>query len=192
LRGFSKTGGTDAREKSAGVFAAGLWEVGVQKVAWRWMWNFGDEIRQVVDAGRSLGPGLDPALAASLGGSVCVNEGLSRRVRPADRMVYVDWTGDNVGFLVGPAYVQAPRFHVFDRTRDSIRPFYTDLCVFFEQQRDEPAEIESTEGGKGAPKLPMLVCSKLSRVYGSDGSLKQGCTGFYSFQRFGMESDDPR
>jgi hypothetical protein len=205
-RGFSQAGSaTRVRDRSpASVVAARRsWEVGVQKVAWRWMWNFGDEIRQLVDAGRSLGSvRFDPALTLSLGGYVCVNEGLRRRVPPADRMVYIDWTGDNVGFLVGlgrrgSTYIQAPRFHDFDRTRDGIRPFYTDFCVFFEQQSDydSSSDAEPTGGEEddnAPPSLPSLLCSKISRVYSSNGSLKQGYTGFYSFKRFGGESEDPR
>ena len=100
-RGF---GDSKAPEPLIGSFAQ--WSVGVQKVAWRWMWNFGDEIRQVNEAGRSLGSALDDALSKNLAGSVCVNEGLSRRIAPKERMVFIDWAGDNVGFLIGPVYIQ--------------------------------------------------------------------------------------
>jgi hypothetical protein len=41
-----------------------------------------------------------------MSGSVCVNEGLSRRIKKEDRMVYIDWAGDNVGFLVGSVSIQ--------------------------------------------------------------------------------------
>ena len=82
------------------------WSVGVQKVAWRLMWNFGEEIRQVNDFGKAMGAELAEALTKDLSGSVCVNEGLSRRIPRDERMVYIDWNEDNVGFLIGSYSIQ--------------------------------------------------------------------------------------
>ena len=82
------------------------WTVGVQKVAWRWMWNFGEEIRQVNDAGKAMCAALVSSLTESLGGAVCVNEGLSRRMARDERMVYLDWSGTSAGFLVGSYSIQ--------------------------------------------------------------------------------------
>ena len=82
------------------------WSVGVQKVARRWMWNFGTEIRQVNDFGKAMGAEMAEALTRDLAGSVCVNEGLSRRLRPEERMAYIDWNEDNVGFLLGSYSIQ--------------------------------------------------------------------------------------
>ena len=82
------------------------WSVGVQKVAWRWMWNFGEEIRQINDVGKAMGAEMAEELSQSLSGSVCVNESLSRRIKQGDRMVYIDWSGDNVGFLLGSYSIQ--------------------------------------------------------------------------------------
>lgn len=39
-------------------------------------------------------------------------------------------------------------------------------------------------------KLPDVVCSKMSRVYNYEGYLKQGCTSFFTFKRFGTDKDD--
>jgi len=113
-KGFGRRGATssdgsaefqDDPVAAAAPFAS--WEVGVQKMAWRWMWNFGDEIRQIVDVGRgSMGAPLAAPLRSSRAGVVCVNEGLSRRIPKEERMVYVDWEGDNVGFLVGSVAIQ--------------------------------------------------------------------------------------
>jgi len=107
-KGFGSSSSKSARTSSSsspdGSFAQ--WTVGVQKVAWRWMWNFGDEIRQITEVGKSMGAALQAALAQSLGGTVAVNEGLSRRIPQNERMVYIDWDGDNAGFLFGSVYMQ--------------------------------------------------------------------------------------
>ncbi|GAX24303.1 hypothetical protein FisN_4Lh415 [Fistulifera solaris] len=158
------------------------WSLGVQKVAWRWMWNFGEEIRQVNDFGKALGASIADALKSDLAGSVCVNEGLSRRITKEERMVYIDWTGDNVGFLVGSKSIQVPRFLNFDRTRQ-IRPFYTEFCCYLK------AALLTREDAPEETVLPDIVCSKISRVYNYEGRLKQGCTSFYSLKRFGMEDE---
>jgi hypothetical protein len=101
--GSSSNSSASASKQSSTTF--GSWSVGVQKVAWRWMWNFGEEIRQIIDAGKTMGTAM-VVHSPSTAGSVCVNESLSRRIKKEDRMVYVDWTGDNVGFLVGSVSIQ--------------------------------------------------------------------------------------
>jgi len=72
---------------------------------------------------------------------------------------------------------------VFDKTRQ-IRPFYTEFCVFQGTAPDEE------ENGGGDLPLPDLVCSKISRVYNYEGNLKQGCTSFFTFKRFGTDKDE--
>ena len=171
----SKGFGDPPSKKEKIPFAS--WSVGVQKVARRWMWNFGEEIRQVNDFGKAMGAEMAEALTKDLSGSVCVNEGLSRRIPTDERMVYIDWSGDNVGFLVGSHSIQLPRYLNFDRTRQ-LRPFSTEFCVY--QKADRPEEADA---------LPEVVCSKIERVYNYEGSLKQGCTSFFTFQRFG-EGDE--
>ena len=104
----TKTGkgfGTTSRPSSKQQTFAD-WTMGVQKVAWQWQWNFGDAIRQVNDVGRSMGTSVAKALGQTIGGLVCVNEGLSRRIPKEQRMVYIDWDGDNVGFVLNSVYIQ--------------------------------------------------------------------------------------
>lgn len=158
------------------------WTEGVQKVSWRWMWNFGEEIRQVNEMGKAMGASIADALKSDLAGSVCVNEGLSRRMPKEERMVYIDWTGDNVGFLVGSKSIQVPRFLHFDRSRQ-LRPFYTEFCCY-----QKAAPLERDESNEET-SLPDVVCSKISRVYNYEGRLKQGCTSFYSLKRFGIDDE---
>lgn len=166
----------------------GSWTVGVQKLAWRWMWNFGEEIRQVIDAGRSMGAELSRPLGSSMAGSICANEGLSSRIPKSERVVYIDWEGDNVGFLYGCVSIQVPRFLKFDSTR-RVRPFYTEFSVF--QSADgEPRPAVGNDISDVERQLPEVICSKISRVYNYEGKLKQGVTSFFSLQRFGGE-DEP-
>ena len=168
------------------------WNVGVQKVAWRYLWNFGDEIRQSFDFGKCLGTSMDESTMKSLAGSVCVDESLSRRVPKDERMVYIDWAQqDSVGFFLGPYSVQVPRYVNFDptattsRTSAVTKPFYTEFSVF---QGATPITDQSSDGIPSTEKD--LCCSKISRLYNFEGKLKQGCTSFYTFKRFEVEDDD--
>ena len=174
--------GTSGKSSNAENIPFASWSQGVQKVTWRWMWNFGEEIRQVNEFGKALGASLADALRLDLAGSVCVNEGLSRRIPKEERMVYIDWTGDNVGFLVGSKSIQVPRFLNFDRTRQ-LRPFYTEFCCY------QKSTLPEQENSQEEIALPDVVCSKISRVYNYEGRLKQGCTSFLSLKRFGMDDE---
>mmetsp|Transcript_27157 Transcript_27157/g.64976 ORF Transcript_27157/g.64976 Transcript_27157/m.64976 type:complete len:458 (-) Transcript_27157:1212-2585(-) len=172
------------------------WAVGVQKLAVRWMWNFGDDMRQIVDAGKALGSPLGQPLLSSLAGGVYVDESLSRRVSKSERMVYVGYpTIDSVGFLVGCYSVNVPRYVTIkdDDVDDSAtstggrsqKPFYTEFSVFQEACNNLDDAPSNTSN-----KLADLVCSKSQRLYNFEGELKQGVTSFYSFSRFGGDSEE--
>ncbi len=172
-------------------FAA--WSVGVQKVVWRWMWNFGDEIRQVVDAGKAMGDPLSECLTKSLPGTVCVNESLSRRMAKEDRMVYIDWTNNMVGFLIGPMFIQVPRYLSFGQKGSTNKPFYTEFAVFQSTESQDGiirSATRSMDEDGGNMNLSQLCLSKISRVYNQEGRLKQGCTSFFTFKRFGIDDMD--
>jgi hypothetical protein len=85
----------------------GSWDMGVQKTAWQWIWDYGESIRQQNDAGKAMGAAMADELSQSLSGTVCVNENLSRRIPKKERMVYINWNnGDYVGFLLGSVSIQ--------------------------------------------------------------------------------------
>jgi hypothetical protein len=85
----------------------GRWDIGVQKTAWRWIWDTGESIRQQDDVGKAMGSAMAEELFQSLSGTVCVNESLSRRIRKNECMVYIDWNnGDHVSFLLGSVSIQ--------------------------------------------------------------------------------------
>lgn len=49
-------------------------------------------------------------------------------------------------------------------------------------------EVDVTMGTDGSADevditLPELCCSKIARVYNHEGSLKQGCTSFFTLRR---------
>lgn len=185
-KGFGNTqkGGSTQLE----MVPFGRWTVGVQKTAWRWMWNFGDEIRLVVETGRAMGSELAAPLAKSLAGQVCVNESLSRRLSKSQRMVYIDWEDDNVGFLCGCVSIHVPRFLRFDRSR-RVRPFYTEFAVY--QRSNDPVLTNPSIGDpiENSEALPEVICSKIARIYNYEGKLKQGVTSFFTLQRFGDEGE---
>lgn len=193
-KGFGKTSSVMVSPDSSRTL--GTWEMGVQKVALRWLWDFEEEIRQVVDLGKSLGVSLDVGLRKSLVGTVCVNEGFSRRIPKDERMVYVDWGSDLVGFLLGPYSVQVPRYVNFDPSATSSRaaavakPFYTEFGVFQSAPTIVSANSDGVIDVAEKPRLPELCCSKIARLYNYEGKLKQGCTSVYTFKRFEMEGGE--
>ncbi|KAL3923971.1 MAG: hypothetical protein SGILL_001332 [Bacillariaceae sp.] len=195
-RGFGSSNGGSADEKdswkSKSSRRLGDWDVGVQKIAWRWMWDFGEEIRQVNDVGKALGSSLQPSVTNALAGNVCVDESLSRRIPKGERMVYIDWECDSVGFLTGPFSVQLPRYINFDPTASTSRtlnkPFMTEFCVF---QTSVQGDKEKGGGSDtlqfdddSATDLPELSCAKLNRYYNFEGRLKQGFSSYYTLQHF--------
>jgi hypothetical protein len=190
--------------KSKAARRLGSWSVGVQKIAWRWMWNFGEEIRQVIDVGKALGTPLEAPVIKSVAGSVCVDESLSRRIAKDERMVYIDWPqNDSVGFLSGPFLVQLPRYINFDPSAASAsrtlnKPFMTEFCIFQKSQTVNEANGKGIQASHSDPMmsldtniadLPEIVCSKMNRLYNFEGRLKQGFSSFYTLKRFGTEDE---
>jgi hypothetical protein len=182
--GFGSSPAKPSSSDSKKAFAS--WDIGVQKIAWRWMWNFGEEIRQVVDVGKSMGTRMADCLSQSLSGNVCVNESLARRVPKDDRMVYIDWANaDKVGFILGSVSILAPRYLNFDQQNgNQKKPFCTEFCLY--QATDA---VEITQDNVEERALPEVCCSKMYRVYNFQGKLKQGCTSIFTLQRFGEEEE---
>jgi hypothetical protein len=63
----------------------------------------------------------------------------------------------------------------------------------YQSTKAEESDLASNDGGfnndESMPALPELLCSKSSRLYSADGGLKQGCTSFFTLQRFGTDGD---
>jgi len=107
-KGFGDVSSTTSSKASKPIL--GAWEVGVQKVAREWLWDFGEMVRQSNEAGKALGAAMQPAMGQSMAGQVCENQYSSRRIPKEERMVYIDWNdgnGDNhVGFILGSVSIQ--------------------------------------------------------------------------------------
>ena len=185
-RGFGSRGKSASSNDASPAYEFGSWSVGVQKVAWRWLWNYGEKIRQVIDVGKSMGAPMSTSLSRALSGSVCVDESLSRRVPSDQRMVYIDWDAETVGLVLGSVSMQLPRYLNFDSSASSNRPakpFVTEFCLY---QSSGIGEL--TEQTVDETPLPDIICSKISRVYNYQGTrLKQGVSSFYTLSRYGED-----
>jgi hypothetical protein len=180
-KGFGRVANVAKGMNSNGKASLCSWTLGVQKFSWRLVWNFDEEIRQVVELGRGMGAPLENALAYSnLVGSVCPTPGVSRRTPKSDRIVYMDWK-DAVGFVCGCVAIYAPRYRKFDFTR-RIRPFYTQFAVF------QTNVTNAANDSFPEQNFEELVCSKISRLYNYEGTLKQGVTSYSTLHRF--DSDE--
>ncbi len=185
---------SSSASKSKRYFAE--WNAGVQKVAWRWMWNFEEEIRQVTDAGKALGSEMDDFLKRSLAGNVCVDESFSRRKPKEERMVYIDWGQDSVGFLMGPFSIQVPRYVNFDpsattpRAAAVTKPFFTEFGIFQSALLPDGQDEDGVIDVNVKSDVKEICCSKIGRLYNFEGRLRQGCTSFYTFKRFDVDEEE--
>ena len=185
---------SSSTSKSKRYFAE--WNAGVQKVTWRWMWNFEEEIRQVTDAGKALGSAMDDFLKRSLAGNVCVDESFSRRKPKEERMVYIDWGQDSVGFLMGPFSVQFPRYVNFDpsattpRAAAVTKPFFTEFGIFQSALLPDGPDEDGVIDVNVKSAKEEICCSKIGRLYNFEGRLRQGSTSFYTFKRFDNDEEE--
>lgn len=68
-----------------------------------------------------------------------------------------------------------------------MQPFHTEFAIF--QKRSLPASEMKNEIGlseEEAFQAPELFCSKLTRLYGTDGKLSQATSTFFSIDRSAM------
>lgn len=202
-QGFGTTTKTRGEYFSSHLLDGGFakWSIGVQKAAWRWTWNFDEDVQQIKDYGKAMGAQFAGS-NKSLDGVVCLNEGLSRRIPKQQRMVYVDWgTHNSVSLLMDSFSIQVPRYLDFNKRnerRNNFIPFTTEFSVYqsgnivgnndMEANVRNQQYVDSSTESVEMDNLREVVCSKISRVYNFDGLLKQGCTSFYSLQRFGGET----
>ena len=62
-----------------------------------------------------------------------------------------------------------------------VKPFYTEFCVYQSTGIEAKKEV-----------LPDLYCSKIARLYNYEGKLKQGCSSFYTLNRYLSDEMDGR
>ena len=159
----------------------GEWVLGVQKVAMTFKYDFDCNCRQVFDYGKSIGVYVEGFPQQSTG--VIYDEGMSRRIKPEDRSMYIDFdNGAYCGFSYGSVFIKAPRFLTSQR-QGSALPMLTEFAIF---QKPEPESGEELDESK----VDDICCSRISRLYNDDGSLKQGCTSFFVLKPMVTEIDD--
>jgi hypothetical protein len=87
------------------------------------------------------------------------------------------WLAHSQGLLF---FLQLPRYVTFQDPRS--KPFFAELCVY--QTPAEEKEPSNAGDAELPESLPEVVCSRICRLYDSEGQLKQGCTSFYTLKRF--------
>lgn len=188
-------GRNSASEAKTDSFAN--WVVGVQKVEWEWNEDNDYGIQQVTTPGRALGATLDKNIYAGRPlGQVCVDESSSSWIPKEDRMIYLDLMDDMVAILAGPVAIQVPRHLPFSRSSMSkeaaamasfaLKKLYcTEFSVFFGTE-DKSKRVQTGPDAHNTKESQTLFsCSRLLRVYGSQGDLRQGCSSFYEREQKG-------
>jgi hypothetical protein len=95
--------------------------------------------------------------------------------------MYIDFdNGAYCGFTFGSVFVKAPRFLTSQR-QGSALPMLTEFALFQKPEADD--DEKDSDGHDG------ICCSRISRLYNDDGSLKQGCTSFFVLKPIVDESD---
>jgi hypothetical protein len=157
----------------------GEWVMGIQKTAMTFKYDFDCNCRQIFDYGKSMGVYVEGWPIHSSG--IIYDDRMSRRIKPEDRSMYIDFdNGAYCGFTFGSVFVKAPRFLTSQR-QGSALPMLTEFALFQKPEADD--DEKDSDGHDG------ICCSRISRLYNDDGSLKQGCTSFFVLKPIVDESD---
>jgi len=156
----------------------GEWVMGVQKTVMQFKWDYGSNVRHVLDFGKSMGSYCE-GWPSSLSGTI-YEERFSRRLKPEDRAMYIDYDmSAYCGFLCGSVYVKAPRLLSFSKAKVG-KPIHTEVVVFQKTSGDIQNSVEENE----------KLCSRITRLYDEDGQLKQGSTSFFTLKQMTEASMD--
>mmetsp|Transcript_11478 Transcript_11478/g.17369 ORF Transcript_11478/g.17369 Transcript_11478/m.17369 type:complete len:485 (+) Transcript_11478:185-1639(+) len=162
--------GKIAMQKHGGGF--GEWVIGVQKVAMQFKWDYGSTVRHCLEFGKSMGCYCENWPTSSMG--TIYEERMSRRLKPEDRSLYIDYDmGAYCGFIVGSAYVKAPRILSYSKAKNG-NPIHTEFALF--QRTTTSGDLAMLEEKKET------WCSRITRMYSADGLLKQGTTSFFTLK----------
>eukprot|EP00591_Stephanopyxis_turris_P000417 CAMPEP_0195525198 /NCGR_PEP_ID=MMETSP0794_2-20130614/25503_1 /TAXON_ID=515487 /ORGANISM="Stephanopyxis turris, Strain CCMP 815" /LENGTH=496 /DNA_ID=CAMNT_0040655597 /DNA_START=376 /DNA_END=1866 /DNA_ORIENTATION=+ len=157
------------------------WSTGVQKVALSFLWDYEEKVRQRLDAGRSMGVSISSEMPSSSMGTLIVND-MARGKNAEDRLLYIDFDmGAYAAFMLGSAYIKAPRSLSFSYSSGKVQPFFTEFGVFQNRIIEEEKEDSKDDNDEMPPQnMPELFYSRLTRLYDSDGRLSQGTTSFFN------------
>jgi len=168
-KGFGKkstppTSSDDNDEKESGRGAASgdrfaTWNQGVQKIALRFEWDYGEFVSQSYTYGKFMGASTSASSMANIksDGIVVINESSSRRSRrlrgkesEERRVVWDMGGGAYVAGLIGSRYFRAPRYMSFNRSRGYDADSYlTEFMVFYRSSAKDDAESTSSSGMGG-------------------------------------------
>ena len=147
----------------------GEWVMGIQKVAMAFKYDYDCNCRQVFEHGKSMGVYVDGWPRQSAG--IIYDDRMSRRIKADDRSMYIDFdNGAYCGFTFGPVFVKASRLLTSQR-QGSALPMLTEFALF--QKPEADGDEWESDGYNN------ICCSRITRLYNDDGSLKQGCTSFF-------------
>lgn len=154
------------------------WILGVQKVAMSYKWDFGENVRQTYEFGKSIGSYCADEWPLS-SSAILNDEGMSRRLSPKDRSMYLDYDmGAYAGFVLGSVYIKAPRFFNFPnqlRNNGGGRPMLTIFSVFQKTGGEISNNLEKGDDQE-------TTCYQIARLYENDGTLRQGSTAFFELK----------
>lgn len=155
----------------------GEWVLGVQKLTMTFKYDFDCNVRQVFNYGKSMGV-YEEGWPQSSG--IVYDDRMSRRIKAEDRSMYIDYdNGAYCGFVFGSVYAKASRFLTYQR-QGSALPMLSEFALF---QRPEDQDNDAS----GAPKD--ICCSRITRLYNDDGTLKQGSTSFFLLKPMDQEEN---
>lgn len=185
-KGFGKTpsnGSKDERDRFA------TWQMGVQKIALRFEWDYYECISQSYTYGKVMGTPTSLASIANINsdGIVVVNESRRTKKRTERRVVWDMEGGSYIGGLIDDCsgYFRAPRYMAFSQSRSyNAEPYLTEFMVFYRPgKRDGDSKIIDADI-VGNDVAPEYYCSRSARLYNAnDGSLTQGSTAFFSMKQ---------
>ncbi|KAL7487549.1 hypothetical protein ACHAW6_013144 [Cyclotella cf. meneghiniana] len=177
-RAKSKSGASKNSEYEEDRFAT--WQVGVQKSTLQFQWDYSTNVVQTGTYGKSIGTmnSLSCTALFKSVGTVVVNEGRATKSREERRVIW-HMDGSYVAGLIGTGYFRAPRYLAFSRSQHSGgEPKLTEYIVFY---KPDPSMLSNEDS------MPEEYCSKITRLYNSDGSLMQGSTGFFSMTKHAVD-----
>ena len=168
------------------------WNVGVQKVALRFDWDYREGISQSYTYGKVMGACTSLSSMANIksDGVVVLNESkrAASRKREGRRVVWDMDGGAYIAGLVGSSYFRTPRYMTFSQSRSfSADAYLTEFMEFYRPEgKDDESYFDSDGGVTGLDDTacPEYYCSRTSRLYNAnDGSLMQGSTAFFSLKQ---------
>mmetsp|Transcript_29686 Transcript_29686/g.45409 ORF Transcript_29686/g.45409 Transcript_29686/m.45409 type:complete len:564 (+) Transcript_29686:170-1861(+) len=156
----------------------GEWVLGVQKVAIAFKYDFDTNVRVIYEYGKSIGVFVEGWPGSNVG--VIYDDRMSRRIKPEDRSMAIDFdNGAYCGFIFGSVFMKASRFLTSQRQGRTL-PMLTE-CAVFQKAESDIIDV-NVDNNLGLGEDDDVCCSRITRLYNDDGTLKAGCTSFFTLK----------